>query len=47
MNQEKQLTEIPIWHMELLRERIEAYSRNPDQALDFDKAMDEIESELG
>jgi len=47
MNQENQLTEIPSWHLDVVRERIEAYSRNPDQALDFDKAMDEIESELG
>lgn len=47
MNKENQLTEIPIWHMELVGERIEAYNSNPDQVLDFDQSMDEIESELG
>lgn len=47
MNQENQVIEIPTWPMDLVRERIEAYHRNSDNALDFDQSMDEIESELG
>ena len=38
--------EIPSWQMDLVRERMKDYKNNPDQAMDFDTAMDEIEAGL-
>jgi hypothetical protein len=38
--------EIPSWHMDIVMERIADYEKNPEQALDFEKTMDEIENEL-
>ncbi|MBA4408031.1 MAG: addiction module protein [Bacteroidota bacterium] len=38
--------EIPTWQMDEVSERMEDYRKNPDQALDFDQSMDEIEKEL-
>lgn len=38
--------DIPTWQMDEVRERMEDYKSNPDQALDFDQSMDEIEKEL-
>lgn len=43
---EKEEFDFPSWQMDEVRERIEDYKNNPDQALDFDKTMDEIEKEL-
>lgn len=37
---------IPSWHLNEVRDRINDYRNNPDQALDFNNSMDEIESEL-
>ncbi len=37
---------IPSWQMDIVRERMEDYKNNPDQVLDFDTAMDEIEAGL-
>jgi hypothetical protein len=38
--------EVPEWHKEIVRQRMESYDINPDQAVDFDTAMDEIEKDL-
>jgi len=38
--------DIPEGHILEVRERMEEYYRNPDIAIDFDKAMDDIEKEL-
>ena len=38
--------EIPSWHMHIVMARIADYEKNPDQALDFEKTIDEIENEL-
>lgn len=38
--------EIPSWHLDIVMERIADYEKNPDQTLDFEKTMDEIENEL-
>jgi hypothetical protein len=46
MNQENYDIDIPTWHMDLVRERITDYKNNPAQALDFEKAMDDIEEGL-
>jgi len=35
--------EIPEWHKTIVRERMEAYRKNPEQTVDFDTAIDEIE----
>lgn len=43
---EKEEVDIPGWHMDLVRKRLEDYKNNPGQALDFDTAMDDIEKEL-
>ena len=39
-------TDIPAWHQGVVRERLANYQANPNQALDFEKAIDDIESEL-
>ena len=43
---EKETDIIPDWHKEILDERLADYKNNPEQVLDFDTAMDEIEKEL-
>ena len=43
--EEKEL-DIPEWHKNIVRERLEDYTKNPDKAIDFDEAMDDIEKEL-
>ncbi len=37
---------VPDWHKELVSKRLEDYTRNPDSAMDFDSAMDDIEKDL-
>jgi len=37
---------IPSWQMDLVRERMEDYKNHPEQGMDFDTAMDEIEAGL-
>jgi hypothetical protein len=43
---EQMVLAIPFWQIDEVRDRIIDYQNNPDQALDFDNAMDEIEAEL-
>ena len=38
--------DIPDWQMQEVRDRVENFKSNPDQALDFDATMDEIEKDL-
>ena len=38
--------DIPQWQKDVVRERMADYKANPNQALDFDAAMDDVESEL-
>lgn len=38
--------DIPEWHQAIVRERMAEYELNPDNTLDFDDAMDEIEKDL-
>ena len=38
--------DIPDWHKEIIDQRMKDYKQNPDQAMDFDLAMDEIEKDL-
>ena len=37
---------IPGWHKDLVRKRLEDYHKKPDDVIDFDAAMDDIEKEL-
>jgi hypothetical protein len=37
---------VPEWHKDLVLKRLENYKKNPDSAMDFDAAMDDIEKEL-
>lgn len=37
---------VPDWQKDLVRKRLDEYSKNPDIAMDFDIAMDDIEKEL-
>ena len=43
---EKVIIDIPEWHKDLVRQRLDDYKKNPGSALDFDTAMDDIEKEL-
>ena len=43
---EQEEVDIPAWHMDVVRKRLDDYKNNPEQALDFDTAMDDIEKEL-
>lgn len=43
---EQEEIDVPEWHKQIVRDRIEEYKRNPRIALDFDAAMDEIEKGL-
>ncbi len=38
--------DVPDWHKNLVRKRMDEYKKNPDVATDFDAAMDDIEKEL-
>jgi hypothetical protein len=37
---------IPEWQIEEVKQRLEDYKKNPDQVLDFDAAMDDIEKDI-
>lgn len=43
---EQEEVDIPQWHKDLVRQRLEDYRKNPGSAIDFDSAMDDIEKEL-
>ena len=43
---ERELDIIPEWHKKILDERLADYEKNPEQVLDFNAVMDEIEKKL-
>jgi hypothetical protein len=43
---EKEEIDIPQWHIDAVRGRLNDYKKNPGGALDFDAAMDDIEKSL-
>ncbi len=43
---EQEEIDIPEWHRELVRQRLDDYRKNPASALDFESTLDEIEKEL-
>jgi hypothetical protein len=38
--------DIPAWQMDEVKKRLDSYKNNPEQALDFDTAMNDIEKDL-
>lgn len=38
--------DVPAWQMKEAEKRLKSYKKNPEQALDFDSAMDDIEKGL-
>lgn len=43
---EQEEIDIPAWHMDVVRKRLDDYKSNPDKTFVFDAAMDDIEKEL-
>ncbi|MDF1574151.1 MAG: addiction module protein [Bacteroidales bacterium] len=43
---ENEEVDVPNWHKDLVRKRMDEYRKDPDIAMDFDAAMDDIEKEL-
>ena len=43
---EQEGLDIPAWHIDLVRKRSEDYKNNPENTIDFDAAMDDIEKDL-
>jgi hypothetical protein len=37
---------VPEWHKEIVRKRMELHKNDPTQAMNFDQAMDDIEKDL-
>jgi len=38
--------DVPDWHKDLVRKRLDEFKKNPCSTIDFDSAMDDIEKEL-
>ena len=38
--------DIPQWQKNVVNERYESYIKNPNSAMDFNKAMDDIEKDI-
>lgn len=45
-NIESEDIDIPEWQKRLVLKRLENHKKNPDSALDFNSAMDDIENDL-
>lgn len=43
---EQEEIDIPAWHVEEVQKRIQDFTNNPDQAMNFETAMDDIEKNL-
>jgi hypothetical protein len=43
---EQDEVDVPEWQIKEVRNRLKDYKKNPDQVLDFDATMDEIEKDL-
>jgi hypothetical protein len=38
--------DVPVWQIKEVRKRLDDYKNNPELAMDFEAAMDEIEKDL-
>jgi hypothetical protein len=43
---EQENADVPEWHKEIVRKRMELFKKNPDLAMDFDSAMEDLEKDL-
>ena len=43
---DKEDTDIPVWQMIEVKSRLQEYRNSPEQGLDFDSVMDDIERDL-
>jgi hypothetical protein len=43
---EQEEINVPDWHVNVVRKRYEDYKKNPDQVIDFDSALNEVEKGL-
>jgi len=43
---EQEPINIPEWHIQEVNKRLEDFKNNPDQVLDFDQAIHDIEKDL-
>jgi hypothetical protein len=43
---EQEEIDIPEWHINVVRKRLDEYKNNPTNTIDFDLALDDIESGL-
>lgn len=43
---EQEDIDVPEWHKDIVRNRLDDYYKNPETAIDFDVAMDDIEKGL-
>jgi hypothetical protein len=43
---EQEEADLLYWQKDIARQRLEDYRKNPDSAMDFDSAMDDIERDL-
>jgi len=43
---EQEDIDVPEWHKDIVRNRLDDYFKNPEIAIDFDVAMDDIEKGL-
>jgi len=43
---EQEKADVPNWQIEEVRKRMANYKNNPEQALDFDTVMNDIEKDL-
>jgi len=43
---EDDVVAIPSWQVEEVKDRLAEYRKNPDQSLDFDSAMADIEKDM-
>ncbi len=39
-------TDVPAWHKSIVKERLASYKSQPDQVMDFNSAMDDVEKDL-
>ncbi len=43
---EQEENSVPDWHVDIVRTRLKDFLQNPDQGLDFDTAMAELDDEV-
>ena len=46
LNIQTEVNDIPQWHKKLLDERMASYEKNPENVLDFEQVIKEIEKQL-